>query len=366
MRVFTKEVGGRSYWIGSFKVGATWKQKSIPAEVAKLPEDGEKALEWLKNYLANSKPAPVVTKPVESINSLYEKVLPLIQAQYSKAIITQTEQGYKNHIKNYAIAGKSIDSLTIPEGRAYVRELMENNKHLAPYTLRNILQSARIIVKTCRAEGMSTGVNVFGEKEVLELLPTGKPISDEVIALPNDVSRQLFKICANNEEHLYIAVALATGVRSGELLALTYENIAEEHNVRYFNIVKQFSKCEKSLKLPKKGKTRRVPVHSELAKAIAGKTGRITDITSGDNLATKLRNILGKNGLPTHHANGEAFTFHSLRRSFMSLLVEADVEDEVTRQRLLGHSGKNVTQVHYTPTILTSLNNAVQSMKLEV
>lgn len=359
MRVFTKEISGKLYFIGSYKDGKSWKQKNIPVKVANKPEDSAKALKWLEDYLSGSY---IAEENNYTINSIYPTVESLIVKQYDAVIAKQVKTTFHNHLKSYSIANKPLNKLTIPEGRTYVRELTTKND-LAPYTYRNILQAAKIIVRTCRAEGYSNGINVFAEEEVLELLPKMGKLSGEVIALPREDARKLFNYTIADNKTFYIAVALASGVRAGELLALTYEDILSEYNVKYFNIVKQYGRVAKKIKLPKRDKKRRIPVHSALEQYLPGRTGRIMTYRQANEMADKLREVLRKAEISTFHSCGFPYTFHSLRRTFMDLMVEADVH-EITRRMLMGHSGNSVGERDYTPTILNDLNSAIQKIKL--
>ncbi len=72
--------------------------------------------------------------------------------------------------------------------------------------------------------------------------------------------------------------------------------------------------------------------------------------------------ILRAAGLPDQY-DGHNLTAHALRRSFSTWLSEADVE-EATRDRPMGHARGSVAERHYTATLLTKLQRAIQKIVL--
>jgi len=79
------------------------------------------------------------------------------------------------------------------------------------------------------------------------------------------------------------------------------------------------------------------------------------------------RKDLSAAGLPTVMITDEKkrvrFVFHSTRKSFVSSLNAAGVDDDL-RQILMGHARKGVTNRHYTAKELQRLKDAVATLPL--
>lgn len=142
---------------------------------------------------------------------------------------------------------------------------------------------------------------------------------DVVLAL-RDV--QLIADAASEAVRVAIWVALYTGCRRGELCAIAKEDIGEDSiRIRAANTKTQ--------------RSRAIPIVTPLRPWLASLPLQI----SVEGLKTGFRRATEKAGLP--HV-----TFHDLRRSCASMMIEAGVDLYVV-SKLLGHSSVQVTQARY-------------------
>jgi integrase len=160
------------------------------------------------------------------------------------------------------------------------------------------------------------------------------------------------KLLANATPYIQdiAAFALNTGLRIGEILTLTWEQVEIEKNI--LNVFAH-----------KTHKVRCVPLNLEarqiLDSWVAGRTNEFVfynyetgkpfvDLDAGLALACSKAGIKG-------------VTWHKLRHTFASRLIESGV-DVVTVKELLGHSSI-VTTMRYTHTNLHSKRNAVAKLE---
>lgn len=137
----------------------------------------------------------------------------------------------------------------------------------------------------------------------------------------------LYEAKARNHEWYSIwAMALLTGMRSGELFALEWNDVDFENKL--VRVKKSFSKRTNEIKSTKAGYWRNVPISNELnnllveLKSLAGSTQwvlpRLTEWMRGEQ-AKPLRVFLKEIGLPS-------VKFHTLRACFATQLLADGVE----------------------------------------
>lgn len=159
---------------------------------------------------------------------------------------------------------------------------------------------------------------------------------------------------------LIALVALYTGARRGELLALRYDDI--DYNSKEVTINKSvyFDSNKPFIKKPKtESGIRKVPLISDLEKVIdKGKTGYIFNIDGQlltDKQARKVwDDCVAKIGITS--------TLHQLRHAYATRLYELDI-DVKSAQYLLGHANISTTQNIYTH--ITELKRNQNIVKLQ-
>lgn len=176
-------------------------------------------------------------------------------------------------------------------------------------------------------------------------------------------------------------VALTTGLREGELCALTWEDVDLDADVPLIRVRQSFSHKGGLGPLKTRAARRRIPLHplaierlkrwrSETAIVYGHKPVLTSPVfpspVSGDHWrprsAQHIRRDLKACGFSTK-VGSTLIDAHATRRTFATMLAEAEV-DEGLRRRLMGHTGASVTDQHYTAKTLARLAVAVAKITL--
>ena len=161
-------------------------------------------------------------------------------------------------------------------------------------------------------------------------------------ALTRTQEQALVKACKTNYRGLAILVCLYCGLRRGELLGITYEDI--DIKQRTITINKQYQNG--NIVPPKTDAgIRKVPIvdvllpHIEkLDLTLSGRVFPISETT----IREHFQNALKDAGL-----DGQGITLHSLRHTFITRCAENNTSRHIT-QKLVGHSTSDMTTEVYT------------------
>ncbi len=284
--------------------------------------------------------------------------------------------------------------------RQFVRDLAatprkwsKKDQKIASNTVRNRFFTARALIDTLRAEEwMTLPENPLRRPEVVDELPPAVAVAGRgvvVLLPPQDLPALL---ALEEEDEVYralFAVGALAGLRVDEAGGLTVADLRiDEVEVPHLVVRMQLDKDAKSKLVSRDLKTgnssRQVPLHRVLARILRAwvTTGWERYVgrkpTSADPLfpdsagfrcsregkaAARLRRALGRANLPKTY-QGANITFHSLRRTFGTLLLEAGV-DERLRLRLMGQAAGSVN-AHYTATELRTLHAAIERIDVNV
>lgn len=179
--------------------------------------------------------------------------------------------------------------------------------------------------------------------------------------------QKLLLVCSNKDKKFYpfLATAILTDIREGELISLTWEDI----NFKKKQIRTNKSIYKGVLTDPKTYKSiRTVDIPDMLVKIL--KEWKLESFHSEINLAfpnTKgtyhqINNIRNRHFKPLLDSCGfEGITFHSLRHSYVSLLIYLGVSI-VYIQELVGHSSSEITKNVYSHTFQDARTDAVSKL----
>jgi len=248
------------------------------------------ALKRAKNYFRNSY--------IEDITHLQIK-------SYMEYLVTQFDYSKKT-IKNYRIV------LSMVFKYAIVNDLIENNP--------------------------VSDVSIPKGLKSTHRLP---PSDDEIEKIKNNV---------NNEFGLFYYFLLYTGIRRGEALALTYEDIDWHNSLIHINKSLYHKNNMPYIKTPKtESGNRYIPLLNPLKEVLnQNKTGIIFSDEFGNHLTgsqveTKIKWYRRNTGIKCSP--------HQLRHEYATILHEADIVDK-DAQELLGHAQISTTKdiyMHITP-----------------
>lgn len=161
-------------------------------------------------------------------------------------------------------------------------------------------------------------------------VPQGKPKPT-----PDDVMRETMST-ADERTRLMVMLAAYAGLRRAEIAGLHADDIVDD-----------------SLRITGKGgKVRRVPLHPDLAAALAGVRGYVFPGDDGGHLSP---DRVGR--IVSRALKGKGWTAHTLRHRFATRAYAGE-RDLLTVQQLLGHSSVATTQ-RYTQIPDDALRRAV-------
>lgn len=150
------------------------------------------------------------------------------------------------------------------------------------------------------------------------------------------------RACESNKRGLAFIISIYTGLRRGELLALTAEDI--NFSERTISVSKQY--IGGRITEPKTASSiRKVPIFDNLYKYLVSvdlpKTGRLFPIKEHA-LREHFQNVLKKAELYE-----QGFTIHSLRHTFITRCAETGIARHIV-QRWAGHATPDMTENVYT------------------
>ena len=195
----------------------------------------------------------------------------------------------------------------------------------------------------------------------VQVLDIPKVERREVIPLELDQCKDLFAECKKHRLGDIVPLAVLTGLRLGELLALEWSDVNLSEGVLSVRRTLQELKSGKSVKAPKSKAGRRAVNLDPLA-VQALKNRRRKAIDEGchpDHVPIVFPNTLGKHQFrgeltrqtwyPIREASGipETVRFHDLRHSHASLMIAAGIHLKVIQERL-GHSTFQLTADTYS------------------
>lgn len=228
---------------------------------------------------------------------------------------------------------------------------------LAASTLNHHLSNLRIVLQEAVREGLidtNPAANVQGYSRTA-YRPRDVPTPEELRTL---LAPEALNTVWRGDRSAYAAtlIALVTGARAGEIIALRWADVDSSH------LVIRHSWCRKyGLKSTKGGKERMVPIPGRVTALLA--TLRVEDaeayVLSGTrtprtykSLIRAFRAALAAAGVPRDAQIERRLSFHSLRHAANSLL-RIHVPDNVLRQ-VVGHSSADLTE-HYSHTMAPHL-----------
>lgn len=193
-------------------------------------------------------------------------------------------------------------------------------------------------------------------------------------AIPQEHIQNIVEFCKSYKHGDFIMCLLYTGMRRGEILALTVEDIDFENNIINVNKAVEFIQNHPQIKSPKTPKSiRSIPIldclKPSLERMITGK--QKTDIVFCNNdgeiynkMAIQRLFIDFNEKYNTYIGNTDSsvhFTMHQFRHTFCTLLYNAEIDVKMA-QDILGHSSVKVTLDIYTH--LSQKNKTTSTNKL--
>jgi len=179
------------------------------------------------------------------------------------------------------------------------------------------------------------------------------PVEQQPIkALTESQAVELLEMTEGNF-HKSVFIALNFGLRSGEIIRLTWEDIDAEHGC--IRVVAKRNKTRKARVVP-------APNDEVMQKILSWKmhdslpTDQVVTYKSNNFISAKFRRIRKANGWP------EGLSFHSTRHTYITRLQTSGVQIAMV-SRLAGHSSVHVTEKYYTHFAHDDLKQAASRLK---
>jgi integrase len=380
-------------FFGRYKLNNVWKTKFIPTSITTETE----AKEWFRNFLETMKEKEAVPSNSEVIKKIHTiaTVFPLIEEYWTNSrrnkagdkLDPQTSADWiskvKGHILDHPISNVPLTAEKFTP--VAIIDWLEavKNKELATYTIKD----TRFVLKTLIADGRKKGWidlnnNPVADEIVKSEVPVGCPRSgkDNPIHLSKEEVIKLLSCESNSiplDRKVKYVLALTSGCRDGELMGLCWRHIdldkaciLIERQLNYgpASVSPPFTK-------PKKKSDRTLPLHPLAVQALtywkevmkAQDCDPVFPDSEGSyyrgKSANQFRHDLLAAGISDKFQGQFDFDFHSTRRTFMTMLEDADVSPE-TAGILAGHAMKGVRK-HYVASHLERFVKEIQKLPLE-
>lgn len=286
------------------------------------------------------------------------------QSNLSERTIKKYRDAYYNCFRNDNIAGKKVEDIT-----AFDLQEWLNNSAAAYSTKRAVLNLLRRFFKYAEINNLCPDIS--------ESITLSKPKKTDAADFntieiwDDDDLKKLFSAMDPHRLRLLVIMAVNTGARFSELLALTYNDIkdglltinkqvTEDGDVRGIQLANAKSSASNrviplsdsvldEIKAHKKW-------HRQEMKDRGYKTNNIFTTNTGNyyyrrSVTHALERVYKKNGIPHHK-------FHAFRHTFGTNLSRLGVPIEVTAA-LMGHSNISITAKYYIEISAMQRKNAL-------
>ena len=275
----------------------------------------------------------------------------LVSNRIKPSTFQRYEGIYRNYIKDTILASRKVSDITSIQIQKFYNDLYKKGKKTTQIKELNkvlkaffnyLIREDIILKNPCR------NIELPGKKEEIQ--------NNNIYILTHDEVKRILSYLNGNKYELIFKMALFTGMRQGELLALTWNDIDLENKVihvyKTFKRVYEFEN-ESTKKLVNKIQTtksktsiRDIPISNQLYNLLdkqLNKKGYLFKDNLGEILSAKI--VYNEWLKILKYCNIKHIKFHALRHTFASNLLENNV-DIKTVSDLLGHSDITITQIY--------------------
>ena len=301
---------------------------------------------------------------------------------------------YRNYVKNSDISGIKLKDITSKDIQDYYNKLIKKGKSV------NCIKNLHKLIAPAIRYAYDSNMII---KDFSRAIVVPKDSEEKKLSKINDVKlfnlseqEKFIEAIRGHDLELLFLTALNSGLRQGELLALTWNDIDFENDIIRVNKTVKYTSdvskngrenCHIALQTPKsENSNRSVTIPNFLTKRLqqyelhqrelklkmanlyednnlvfCNIYGRYLD---GSNVRKRFKRVLNNIGFPDRK-------FHDLRHTFATRLFELE-EEPKTVQELLGHSNISTTLDIYTHVLegmkkkaASKLNDLYENMRIK-
>lgn len=361
-----------SVWIVKWKAeDGKWRTKQVPSVV----KDADDAKRWAEAWFPNRSIQSFTPKlPPLTMATLCARWVRHLREESGEEKANDADTVRRVWLEPYAIGKVVADELTLADCVRWVEALKRTDR--APNTIRNVVQAVRTMVADARGHGWVNPErpNHFSDEYLLRRMKGAQTVAGKEVVIHFSLAEALRIVGYRGREvplrrHTKNVLAVCTGMRAAELSGLTWDRLDLESKTPTVTVDRQLTP-ELKLKEPKKGSFRVVPLHPVAVEAL--KRWRVACNSDEvvfprrdgtfvlDGHARQFREDLKAYGV-SDSFEGFPQTFHSLRRTFLTLLTDAGVHPDEVRS-LAGHAAKGVTRRSYVAKHLERFVSAITKL----
>ena len=280
---------------------------------------------------------------------------------YKKHIVKKsTYYKYKNDIKRYIIpyfGSKTLKEVEQEDLNLWIDEFIQDNPIKS-------LQSIIVILKSI----LRFAERKYDYRFKLDLITVPKRDTKEIEVISKKDREKLERYCKkdlNNFRNVGIIVCLYTGVRIGEICALTWNDIDLKNEIIYINKTIQRIYVDKkntyiSIDAPKSKKSnRKIPISKKLLEIL--KEIKREHSYTGKEYFIEPRNYQYAFHKVLKECGIERCKFHNLRHTFATNCIEHGM-DIKSLSVTLGHSNVDITLNKYVHSSLDNIKKQLDKL----
>ncbi|MCP4544929.1 MAG: site-specific integrase [bacterium] len=286
-----------------------------------------------------------------------------------------TWRAYRTHVLRHmldpdiGLSAVRFHKITLPLLRSFRTALIDPSRELSPKSVNAVLTTLGCILDQARKDGFLT-VNPARD---LKKLPV--PHREMDFLQPFEVAPLLEQANVTDKTlHVAVTLAIFTGLRRSELLALRFEDIVDDGSGSYLRVTRTYH-GKGRFEEPKTQRSRRnVSIPSFVLRTIRGHRlrqgnpsgeGLIFDNGTGQPLdPDHLSKTLWKRLLRSAGVR-ESLRWHDLRHTYASLMLAEGVNMNVIKTQM-GHSSISVTMDRYAHLMPSACQDAADKLQESV